>query len=97
MCKRTKQPVLDGKFLLCLCSAYVTTPKSGLSGDTETSVSFAWILCIIAPSMGIFTQRQFQGQERSPPPNFQDKISKPIWGGGGDGVGLRVSGCWIRE
>ena len=37
------------KFLLCMCSTCVTTLKSRLSGgDTQTSVSFAWIPCITA-------------------------------------------------
>ena len=62
--------------------AYVTAPKSGLSGDTETSVSFAWIPCIIAPSTGIFTQGQFQGENKNPSAQFSGQNFKANLGWG---------------
>lgn len=62
--KGETRAVKNGTLLLCVCSADVKSPESRLNGGAQTSISSAWILCSIPPSVGIFAWRHFQGEEK---------------------------------
>lgn len=91
---KQKQSELDRKFLSCICSAYVTTPKSRLSGEARLFLSCAWILCITAlplpPAQEYLHGDSFRERKRTSPPEFLEQNLKAILGWGWDGVGLEL-------